>query len=165
MSRLRPLIAFALLAFIACGTSSSTLGPLTIDPPDGWFVSDRQLGTIKVTNGTVGEGTESRRGTATAVFDVYIDSGQSLREYRNVLEDNNVESDEETIRIDSYDAVIVTSHDSAFAPPSQTVFIPDWDVRIVYRAAFGNSKAAFERNKAAFGEALRSITFSGRPPA
>jgi hypothetical protein len=127
-------------------------------------VSDRQLGTIKVTNGTVGDGTSSQRGTATAVFDVYIDSGQSLADFRKVLKDNNVAANEERLTIDSYDAVIVASDTTAFAPASEVVFIPEWDVRIVYRAAYGDQRAAFVRNRPAFRQALASISFEGRPP-
>jgi hypothetical protein len=147
----------------ACGSSASTIGPLTLEPPDGWLVVDRAPGTIKVANGTIGA--DTTRGDATAVFDVYVDSAQSLREFRAVLEENNVRSSEDEIEIDGYDAVAVAYRASAFAPSGETVFIPEWNVRIVYRAAFGDAEAAFSRHRPEFRDALDSITFEGRPPA
>ncbi len=157
-------VVIALLLATACGTSSSVVGPLELTPPDGWLVTDRQPGTIKVTNGTVGDGTDSRRGNATAVFDVYVDSAQSLVEFREVLDENNVRSSEERIEIDGYEAVVVVSEPSAFAPASETAFIPEWDVRIVFRAARADRESDLERNRPAFRRALASIRFRGRPP-
>lgn len=162
---MRRLIAAALLAATACGSSTSTIGPLTIDPPDGWLVVDRQLGSIKVANGSMGSDVATRPGAATAVFDIYVDSAQSLEDFRGVLEDNNVRWREERIEIDGYDAVVVSFDRSAFAPSGETVFVSDWKVRIAYRAARGDAEAAFERNRGAFRATLRSITFEGRPPA
>lgn len=152
-----------LAALAACGSSASTIGPLRIEPPDGWLVVDRALGTIKVANGTIGA--DTTRGNATAVFDVYIDSGQSIREFRAVLEENNVRYSEEDLEVDGYDATVVTYRRSAFAPSGETAFIPEWDVRIVYRAAYGDAEAAFSRHQPEFRQALASITFEGRPPA
>ena len=163
--RTRRLIAATALLAAACGSSSSTIGPLTIDPPDGWQVVDRQLGTIKVANGTTGSEVGTQRGDATAVFDVYVDSGQSLREFRQVLEDNNVRWTEDRLEIDGYDAVVVAFERSAFAPSGEAVFVPEWRVRIAYRAAHGDAESDFHRHQPAFRRALRSITFEGRPPA
>ena len=160
----RVLVLIAIFA-TACGSSDATIGPLTLEPPKGWLVSDREADTIKVTNGTIGDETATKAGTATAVFDVYVDSDQSLEEFRDVLRENNVEWEQERIDIDGSDAVVVSYESTGFGPSTEVVFVLDWDVRIVYRAAYADAQAAFERHRGEFRRALDSITFEGRPPA
>lgn len=162
--RYRLIAAAALLVAFACGSSRSTIGPLTVEPPDGWLAVDREADTLKVTNGTIGEETGTRQGDATAVFDVFVNSSQTVREFRKVLKENNVRYDEEAMEIDGYDAMLFSYRTTAFAPSSEVVFVPEWNVRIVYRAAYGDEEAAFERYRPDFREALRSITFEGEPP-
>jgi hypothetical protein len=164
--RVRRVIALTLLlAAASCGSSSSTVGPLTITPPDGWLVTDREPGTIKVTNGTIGSDTSTKPGTATAVFDVYVDQSQTVEEFRDVLEENNVEPKIERMKVGGYDAVLVAYRSSHFGPSSEVVFVPEWKVRIVYRAAYGDSESSFARYREDFRTGLRSIRFSGRPPS
>jgi hypothetical protein len=157
-------LAAACVLLASCGSSSSTIGPLTIEPPEGWLVVDRQPGTIKVANGSIGSDTGNTAGNATAVFDVYVDSAQTVRQFRSVLRENNVEWKEDEVEVDSYDAIVVMSEDSAFAPASEVAFIPEWNVRIVYRAAYGDKSSDFARHRDEFRDALASITLEGRPP-
>lgn len=163
---MRRLIATTLLVTmtaVACGSASSTIGPLSITPPDGWLVTDREEDSIKVTNGTIGDENATQAGTATAVFDVYVESSQSLDEFRDVLDENNVDPKEDRLTVGGYDATAVSYESNAFSPSMEVVFVPDWQVRIVYRAAFGDGDSAFARYRSDFRKALRSIRFSGRP--
>lgn len=157
------LAAAALLCLAACGSAASTIGPLTIVPPDGWLVTDRGPVTLKVTNGTLGDESGTTAGTATAVFDIYVDSTQSLGDLREVFAENRVRVTEEEIEVDGYDAVMLHARASSLGPPTITVFIGDWNVRIVYRAAYPDAQAAFDRHREGFREALGSISFEGRP--
>ncbi len=165
MSRLRITVAsFAIVAVaVACG-SETTIGDLTLVPPEGWLVTDRQEDTIKVTNGTIADETSTRAGTATAVFDVYVDSAQTVDEFVRALEENNVEPRQERLEVDGYDAVIVSYPTSHFGPSTEVLFVPEWRVRIVYRAAYPDDESAFVANRRAFRSAIRSVRFSGRPP-
>lgn len=162
--RYRLIAGAVLLIAVACGSSRSTIGPLTLEPPEGWLTVDREADTLKVTNGTIGEETGTREGDATAVFDVFVDSSQTVREFRKVLRENNVRFKESDLKVGGYDAIVVSYRTTSFAPSSEVVFIPEWNVRIVYRAAYGDQESAFERNRPQFREALRSITFEGKPP-
>jgi hypothetical protein len=146
----------------ACGGSEVTLGPLSITPPEGWYVTDRQDETIKVTNGTIADEHSTEAGTATAVFDIYIRSTQTTSEFRKALKENNVDPKLERIKVGGYTADLVSYATSYFGPSTEVVFIPDWEVRIVYRAAFADD-AAFARHRSAFRSALRSLRFRGRP--
>jgi hypothetical protein len=161
----RPLIAIVAVAvFVSC-SSETRLGDLTLVPPEGWLVTDRQASTIKVTNGTIAEETSTHPGTATAVFDVYIDSTQTPDEFVDALEENNVEAKRERLRVDGYEATIVSYETSFFGPSTEVVFVPAWRVRVVYRAAYPDDESAFVANRPAFRKAIRSIRFEGRPPA
>jgi hypothetical protein len=159
----RVAVLLALVA-IACASSAATIGPLTLKPPEGWLVTDREAGSIKVTNGTIGDAQSTKAGTATAVFDVFVGSDQTLSDYRTYLRENNIEAKQDRIEVDGYDAVVVLSETTGVDPSMEVVFVPEWDVRIVYRAAYPDAEAAFERHRDEFRQALRSITFEGRPP-
>jgi hypothetical protein len=155
--------AFALLAG-ACSSGPPRLGPLTIEPPRGWYVSDREPESIKVTNGTIADDNSTSPGTATAVFDVYINSTQTVAEFRKALKKGNAAPKEERLRVDGYDAVIVSYATSYFGPSSDVLIVPEWNVRAVYRAARGDDEATFARHRPDFRSAVTSIRFSGRPP-
>ena len=160
----RALVAVIALLAVACSTER-TLGPLTITPPEGWYVTDHETESMKVTNGTIADEQATKPGTATAVFDVYINSAQTVKEFQTALRKENVKPEQERTTIGGYDAVIVAYDTSAFGPSTEVVFVPEWRVRIVYRAAYGDDRSAFVNNRPAFRTALRSIRFSGRPPA
>ncbi len=157
-------VTVASLVAIACGSSSSTLGPLTLQPPQGWYVTDREADQIKVTNGTIADENSTEPGTATAVFDVYVRSTQTVAEFRKALKENNVDPLEERIDVGGYDAVRVSYPTSFFGPSTEVVFVPEWEVRMIYRAAFPSDESAYTRNRTAFRRAVTSISFSGRPP-
>lgn len=152
-----------LLAVVAC-SSETTIGDLTLIPPRGWLVTDRQDDTIKVTNGTIADETSTKPGTATAVFDVYVESQQTVDDFVDALEESNVEPKRERLDVDGFAAVIVSYPTSYFGPSTEVLFVPDWNVRIVYRAAYPEDESAFVANRPAFREAVRSIRFEGRPP-
>jgi hypothetical protein len=156
--------AAALLAVAACASPDASLGPLRIRPPKGWLVTDRERDSIKITNGTIADENSTQPGTATAVFDVYIDSDQTPAEFKKVLDESHASARTERLVIGGYKALIVAYPTGEFGPSSEVVFVPDWHVRIVYRAAFPDAEYAFESYRAAFRRALRSIRFSGRPP-
>ena len=151
------------LAAVAC-SSDRTIGPLTITPPEGWFVSDHEADSIKITNGTIADETSTKPGTATAVFDVYVNSAQTIEEFEKALKKDNVDPKEERTTIDGYRAVIVSYETSYFGPSTEVVFVPQWRVRAVYRAAYPDDESAFVENRPAFRTALKSIRFAGRPP-
>lgn len=157
-------LGLAALAAGGCGSPGSTLGPLTIEPPPGWLVVDREPKTLKVANGTIAQDTASEAGSATAVFDVYVDAAQSVAEFRDVLDDANVDWKEDQIDVDGYEAVIVSYRTNAFGPSTEVAFVPEWDVQLIYRAAFADAESAFVEHRSDFHDALASITFEGRPP-
>ena len=159
----RSVLVVMTLATIACGSSTATIGPLTLDPPKGWLVTDRESNSMKLTNGTIADETSTKAGTATAVFDVYVDSDQTLAEFRKSQRANNIDLTQERIEVGGYDAVVV-SWEAGPDPQMEVVFVPDWEVRIVYRAAFPDAQAAFERHRDEFRSALGSIRFDGSPP-
>jgi hypothetical protein len=158
------LVAAVALVAVAC-SSEKTIGPLTITPPEGWYVTDSETESIKITDGTIADELATKPGTATAVFDVYINSSQTVQEFERALRRENVKPKEERTRVGGYDAVIVSYGPSAFGPSTEVVFVPEWRVRVVYRAAFRDGESAFVENRPAFRTALRSIRFRGRPPA
>ena len=160
-------VAFVAAAsvMVACGSGSATVGPLTLEVPEGWLITDREPNTIKVTNGTIGSETSTKPGTATAVFDVYVESDQTLKQFNGVLRENNVKAEQERFEIDGFDATVVSYETTSFGPATEVVFVPEWDVRIVYRAAYGDQEAAFVRHRAEFREALESIRFEDRRKA
>jgi hypothetical protein len=159
----RLLVVVAALLVAAC-SSERTIGPLTITPPSGWHVTGREMDNLKITNGTIADDRSTKPGTATAVFDVYVNSEQTVNEFEKALRTENVEPESETVRVGGYEAVIVAYETGRFGPATEVVFVPEWKVRIVYRAAYSDD-AAFARNRPAFRSALRTIRFSGRPPA
>jgi hypothetical protein len=158
------LVAAIALTAAAC-SSERTIGPLAITPPSGWHVSDHETDSIKVTNGTIADDSSTRPGTATAVFDVYVNSEQTVKEFKHALKENNVRPHEQPLKVGGYDAVVVAYDTSYFGPATEVVFVPEWKVRIVYRAAYPDDESAFVNNRPAFRSALRTIRFSGRPPA
>ena len=160
----RPAVVLAASLLLVACSSERTIGPLTITPPSGWHVTGREMDNLKVTNGTIADDDSTKPGTATAVFDVYVDSEQTVKEFEEALRQENVEPKKETLRVGGYDAVIVSYPTGAFGPATDVVFVPEWKVRIVYRAAYTDD-AAFARHRPAFRSALRTIRFSGRPPA
>ena len=160
----RAIVVAAALLAVAC-SSERTIGPLTITPPSGWRVTDRQTDSIKVTNGTIADDESTRPGSATAVFDVFINSAQTVNDFERALRKENVEPTQERAMVGGYDAVIVSYEASAFGPPTEVVFVPVWRVRIVYRSAYATDESAFEANRDEFRGALATIRFSGRPPS
>jgi hypothetical protein len=148
---------------VACA-SESRIGDVTLVPPEGWHVTERTENSIKVTNGSIGSDTSTKPGTATAVFDVYVDSSQTVDEFEEALDEYHVDPDIDRMRLDGYRAVLVSYETSGFGPSTEVVFVPEWKVRIVYRAAYPKDESAFTNNRAAFRKALRTIRFSGRPP-
>jgi hypothetical protein len=153
-------LALAMLAAIACAEGTTSMGPLSIDVPEGWRVTSRGGENLQLANGTTGDADSDRAGTAKAVFDIYLSSETTVDEYRESLLEQNVGSKKETIEVDGYDATLLTYVGPAVGGRQEAVFVPRWDVRIVYRAAFANDDAAFFAGRSAFREALRSITFS-----
>lgn len=159
------LAAIALLVTVACAEASTSIGPLSLDVPKGWRVTSRGGDNLQLANGTTGGATEDQAGTAKAVFDIYLNSEVTANEYRKSLLDDNVGANAEDIEIDGYDAVLLTYVGAAVAGRQEAVFVPRWEVRIVYRAAFPNDDGAFFAGHSAFRSAIRSITFSDREPA
>jgi hypothetical protein len=159
----RALLVGAALALVAC-SSERRIGPLSITPPSGWHVTDHETDSIKITNGTIADEESTRPGTATAVFDVYVNSEQTVKEFERALKKDNVKPKQERIRVGGYDAVVVAYDTSFFGPATEVVFVPEWKVRVVYRAAYDDD-SAFAANRPAFRSALRTIRFSGRPPS
>ena len=150
-----------LVAAISCGAGSTTIGPLTMQVPDGWQVTDREGNNLKVTDGSIADATATRAGTATAVFDVYVDSAQTPERFLDYLREQNIEAGRVKTTIGGAPAEIFSYEGSAVGGRQEAVFIPRWKVFILYRAAFRNDDAAFFRGRDAFRGALDSLTFSG----
>lgn len=164
MTRAALVIASALLAVAtACAAGSTSIGPLAMDLPEGWQVSDREGNNLKVTDGTIAEPTATRAGTATAVFDIYVESAQTVDAFLEYLSEQEIEAGRVETSIDGYEAEILSYDGSAVGGRQEAVFIPQWRVFILYRAAFRDDDDAFFRGRPAFRRAVESITFSGRP--
>jgi hypothetical protein len=161
---IRPRLAIATAALLivafACGPGSTTIGPLTMQVPDGWQVTDREGNTIKLTDGTIADPSATRAGTATAVFDVYVDSAQTPEKFLDYLREQNIEAGRVQTTIGGAPAQIFSYEGSSVGGKQEAVFIPRWKVFILYRAAFRNDDAAFFRGRDAFRTALDSLTFS-----
>jgi len=153
--------ALVLLFAVACGSGSTTIGPLTMQVPDGWQVTDREGSNLKVTDGTIAGPTATRAGTATAVFDIYVDSSQTPKEFMAYLREQKIEAGRVETKIGGYDAEILSYEGSSVGGRQEAVFVPRWKVFILYRAAFRDDDAAFFRGREAFRRAVESITFSG----
>lgn len=158
------LAALPLLILVAC-SSGQPFGPLEIDVPEGWRVTDRGDQRLQIADGTVASETETEPGDATAVFDLFVDSAQTVQSLRDTHRNLDVEWTEEQLEIDGHDAVAFHATGEGVAGARETVLIPDYRVLIIYRAAFPNDRGAFESGHAAFREALRSIRFSEDPVA
>lgn len=160
---IRAKLAAGLFLFIAvaCGSGSTTIGPMTFDVPDGWQVTDREGSNLKVTDGTIADPTATRAGTATAVFDVYVDSEQTPETFLKYLREQKIEAGRVKTRIGGAAAEIFSYEGSSVGGRQEAVFVPRWSVFILYRAAFRDDDAAFFRGRAAFRRVLDSVTFSG----
>jgi hypothetical protein len=160
---IRPKLAVAVvgLAAFACGSGSTTIGPVTLDVPDGWQVSDREGSNLKVTDGTIADPTATRAGTASAVFDVYVDSEQTPERFLTYLREQKIEAGRVKTKIGGASAEIFSYEGTSVGGKQEAVFVPRWRVFILYRAAFRDDDAAFFRGRGAFRRALESVTFSG----
>ncbi len=150
----------AALAATACAEGTTSVGPMSIDVPKGWRVTSRGGDNLQLANGSTGDADSDRAGTAKAVFDIYLNSKTTVDEYRKGLLEQNVGSKQEDFEVDDYDATLLTYVGPAVGGRQEAIFIPRWNVRVVYRAAFANDDGAFFAGRSAFREALRSITFS-----
>ncbi len=157
----RTLLAVAIAAFVACGDYSTSIGPLTMKVPEGWQVSDREASNLKLTDGSIGESTGTKPGTATAVFDVYVDSTQTSKAFGEYLRKQRITPKRERLRVDGYEAELFRYSGTSVGGRQEAVIVPRRRVFILYRAAFRGDDDAFLRGRAAFRAALRSITFSG----
>ncbi len=115
---------------------------------------------MQLANGTTGEATGNSPGTAKAVFDIYLKSETTVAQYRKSLREQNVGSKEEDLEVDGYEATLLTYVGPAVGGRQEAVFVPRWDLRIVYRAAFPNDDGAFFAGRPAFRAALSSIKFA-----
>lgn len=154
----------AAIAAAACADGRVSVGPLSMEVPRDWHVTSTGGDNLQLADGTTGGATGTAAGTATAVFDVYVNSEVTPEKYTEDLRAQNVGVKTETISVDGYEAVRLSYSGEAAAGRQEAVFVPEWRIRIVYRAAFPNDDAAFLRGRSAFRRAVGSIAFSGRPP-
>ncbi len=149
-----------LIALAACAPGSTTIGPLTLKVPEGWMVTDREGNNLKLTNGTIADAESTKPGTATAVFDIYVDSTQTPDAFKDYLREQHIGAQRERIEIDGYAAEVFSYRGESVGGRQEAVLVPRWRVFILYRAAFRGADAAFLRGRTAFRRAIDSITFS-----
>ncbi len=160
----RGVVAVVLLAVLLGGCARETdLGPLRLEVPDGWTLT-RTGNTIKLTDGSLGDPTGTEPGSATAVFDIFLESDHTPETYRELLEDNDVGAAEERLTIDGHEAIGFEYAGAAFAGRQYAVVIPTYRIHIVYRAAFPNDDAAYQAGMSGLRRTLRSIRFTEPPP-
>lgn len=157
------LAVLPLLILTAC--SGQSFGPLEMDIPEGWQVTDRTDRRLQIADGTAAEATDSEPGDAKAVFDVYLDSATTVQSWRDTHRNLDVEWTKEDLEIGGHDAVAFHATGEGVAGARETVLIPDYRILIIYRAAFENDRPAFDAGYEPFREALRSIRFSEDPVA
>lgn len=159
------MVALGLLAYLAAGCARETdLGPLRLDVPDGWTLT-RTGSTIKLADGSLGSPTDTEPGSATAVFDIFLDSDHTPESYRELLTEHDVGAAEERLEIDGHEAVAFEYAGPAFAGRQFAVVIPAYRIHIVYRAAFPNDDPAYHAGMSDFRRTLRSIRFTEPPPS
>jgi hypothetical protein len=146
---------------VACGAYTTAIGPLKLTVPDGWRVSDREGDNLKLTDGTIAEPNATKPGTATAVFDIYVNSSQTSESFERYLREQHIKPVREKARIDGYAAEYFRYSGSSVGGNQEALFVPRWRVFVLYRAAFAGADAAFFRGRAAFRRAMRSISFEG----
>lgn len=158
---MRRLGFIALVVAVSCSPGSASIGPLTLDVPEGWMVTDREGNNLKLTNGTIADANSTKAGTATAVFDIYVDSPQTPDAFADYLREQHIGAQRSMTKVDGYAAEIFSYRGESVGGRQEAVLIPRWRVFILYRAAFRGADAAFLRGRAAFRRAVDSITFSG----
>lgn len=147
----------ALLLLSCAGEGRTSIGPVSIEVPEGWQVTRRTQQSLQIADGSAGGGTESQAGTATAVFDIFVNAPITAEEFRDQLLDQDIGASSEELVIDGHNAVVLSYTGEAVAGSQEAVFIPDRSVQIVYRAAFPDDVTAFNDGRAAFRAAVRSI--------
>lgn len=158
--RLRAVCAAALLAALAgCGAYTTSIGPLKLTVPEGWRVTDREGDNLKLTDGSIGEPSSTKAGTATAVFDVYVNSSQTPKAFLAYLREQGIKPARESTRIDGYAAEYFRYSGASVGGHQEALFVPRWRVFVLYRAAFAGADGAFFRGRAAFRRAMGSISF------
>ncbi|HVL82160.1 MAG TPA: hypothetical protein VM840_11295 [Actinomycetota bacterium] len=153
--------AGAVLVLLGACASSTTFGPVRMDVPEGWQVTRRSSDSFQLAQGTAASDTDDAPGTATAVFDVYLSSDQTPDGYRERLREGGVGAKVEEWTVNGEKAVVLSYEGPATAGPQEAVIFPSRRVLIVYRAAFPNDRAAFNKGLPAFRRTVRSIEFIG----
>jgi hypothetical protein len=149
------------VALTACGGNHAFIGPLRIDVPGGWRVTSSAANNLQIANGTTGRPSAEAPGSATAVFDVYVDADLGPDGYRAYLREQKIDARTTRLTIRGADAEILSYTGRAVAGRQEAVFFPEHRVQIVYRAAFRNDDVAFRQGHAAFRYAVASIRFTG----
>ena len=161
---MRRTVALALATLVLSGAACSqatTFGPLRLTVPEGWQVTRRGSEDLQIARGTAAADTDSAPGTATAVFDLYLDSDHTVDSYREMLTEQDIGVKTEEWTVNGEQAVVMSYEGRATAGPQEAVLFPDHRVLIVYRAAFPNDRSAFHSGRPAFRRTVRSITFTG----
>jgi hypothetical protein len=154
-------VAMAAILFVtACGQATTSIGPASLEVPEGWRVTNRTSQSIQVADGTTGGGTATEAGTARAVFDVYASSTLDPHDLAEQLRGDNVGVRVEESSFGGHEAVVLSHAGHEGSGRQITVVFPDWQVHLVYRAAFAGDDAAFFSGRSAFMRSLRSISFS-----
>ena len=155
-------VAVLLLA-VACTSQTSTerIGPLQIETPPGWQAHREGRNSLKFTDGSVASDTDSRAGDATAVFDLYLNSRHTPDSYASfVASEGGRIVRTELLTIDGESATVLDIEGESFAGHWTVVLVPDERVLVVYRAAFPNDDAAYNRGRPALLDAVRSMRFT-----
>ena len=158
---IRRLVPLALVVAIACAPATTTIGPLRMEVPEGWLITDRETTNLKITDGTIADENSTKPGTATAVFDIYTEHAQTPDEFATYLREQDITPERRERRVDGYAAEVFRYRGVSVGGRQEAVFIPRWRVFILYRAAFPGADAAFLRGRDDFRRAVDSITFSG----
>lgn len=165
MGALRKLAAVAALFVCLAACSESTqIGPLRIVVPDGWHSNRTGDDGLQVANGSVASDQSTVPGSATAVFDLYVDSSRTSTGYRKLLESESTKFTHRTITIDGREADVFTYSGDTWGGSQEAVVVDDYRLLIVYRAAFPNDDNAYKASIGQFRRAVRSISFVAPPP-
>jgi hypothetical protein len=152
-----------LLVASACASpvaKTETIGPLTIDVPAGWQTTREGRNTIKFTDGSVAAEDSTRAGSATAVFDLYLNSTHTAGSYRKLVDNQGGRLlGESAMTVDGEPATVLDIEGESFAGRWTVVVIDTRDVLIVYRAAYPNDDEAFNDGRPHLLDAVRSIRF------
>lgn len=156
-------VAAVFLSLTSC-SESTPLGPLRIVVPDGWHANRTGSDGLQIANGSVADDQSTVPGSATAVFDLYVDATRTAGGYRKLLQSESTQFRHRTITIDGHRADVFTYSGETWGGSQEAIVVDAYRLLIVYRAAYPNDDDAYSEGLGDFRKSVRTISFIAPPP-